>query len=850
MSNNLLESVFRSIIDESLLLEITADQAYEKFYSTMPREDFDAIISLGDKPDKPDKWIQFFLSQVRDRKCSVKKACNIINAVKSCDNLVRQKIKNKFATGEYSSVEDILNDLSYFSNGGTILSKKSFAKQGIEVIKENERWVVTCTTNYTANNHYYGIEGARWCTASDRNGMFDGYAQFGNYTNGGVLIQFKWKGNVDKSDEKTKPLPTDIHSYDISDFDPTEGYTGETLYGRDSIFQISIKPDGYVRDAENKYNKSCIGKSGIRTFVGQEMYSVLEDANLLTELVKKTDSFREAEKDLYLTAQERDAEKERQAREVLSTQARELNEEHEREINSAWRMFLVQNNIPIEELTKIVNENTPSEETHYAKVCNNAINMDDSDFSVLTLRAFSDKVWVVRRKEDADAELNPENRWELTTSNRPRTTNDVLKAAVLYNKSKSEVVCLLGIYNSRNGLGELETYSYDSHTKNGVTYNRFFSINKVGPDDDEMYLKSQIMVDLKTGRYVDATKFSHEVVRNGYYYYNVENIGGENYIFYSSNAYLILNFDNGTPVTLGDNSNAGDFCIGDDLYSNYACIFRLNNEQFLLSPGNGCYKIPEDKTVISIPDSRYETGNDCGPIYKLVFDDKTYNVYAINTRDFIFGICGDTNLMYKDYGILSIFGEKDGRPFELTFDGNDKYFITFINDRIRSKHRIPCDKYGNTPYEKNFKVHQQSGEFDQGEDWGRAAMRDWQDSDVPVKPLTDTQRENMGYYYDFITHTLMGDKDPEEAKRLTQQVINMCSNPEFNALPPEEKQKRLNAIIDKVAKGRYKLDLAGKPLEQPWDTENEIPAKLSDRPIREGLEKMKAIWKRIDEVKF
>ena len=48
----------------------------------------------------------------------------------------------------------------------------------------------------------------------------------------------------------------------------------------------------------------------------------------------------------------------------------------------------------------------------------------------------------------------------------------------------------------------------------------------------------------------------------------------------------------------------------------------------------------------------------------------------------------------------------------------------------------------------------------------------------------------------------------------------------------------------------YRIGRDGKPIDQPWYDEDEIPANLSDRIVREqkianGLNKMRSLWDRM-----
>ena len=106
-----------NIVLEGVLNEVRAEDAYSKFYSSMPREDFDRITG-GE--ENIDKFIQFFLNCVRDGKSTVDEAVEAINAFKGADQLVKQKIKNKLSNGEYEEAAEVTYDVNYLSSGGAV----------------------------------------------------------------------------------------------------------------------------------------------------------------------------------------------------------------------------------------------------------------------------------------------------------------------------------------------------------------------------------------------------------------------------------------------------------------------------------------------------------------------------------------------------------------------------------------------------------------------------------------------------------------------------------------------------------------------------------------------------------
>ena len=102
-------SLFNAIF-ESVLNEIKSDDAYDRFYSSMPREDFDRI--TGGAPDI-DKFVQFLLNSVRDGTSTVEEAAQANEEYKSADPLIRQNILNAFRNGEYETAKEVLINIQY-----------------------------------------------------------------------------------------------------------------------------------------------------------------------------------------------------------------------------------------------------------------------------------------------------------------------------------------------------------------------------------------------------------------------------------------------------------------------------------------------------------------------------------------------------------------------------------------------------------------------------------------------------------------------------------------------------------------------------------------------------------------
>ena len=236
-------------ICEGIINEIDAGKAYERFYNSIPREDYYRI--TGGETNI-DKFVQFVLNAVRDDEYSVDKAREVVKTFKEADPLIRQNIINNFNNGEYDTPDEILIDIDYLKNGG-VVNKNKFAKEGLVTLAKDENWTITCTTNYLANTHYFGY--TSWCTASDRAGRYDGYEMFRRYTDGGSHILIQATSNADKN--KTYQMEIARPHRPFSEFD----------YPNDDFFE-------QVCDKEDN---SISGTRVVNEIVGDILREVLDD---------------------------------------------------------------------------------------------------------------------------------------------------------------------------------------------------------------------------------------------------------------------------------------------------------------------------------------------------------------------------------------------------------------------------------------------------------------------------------------------------------------------------------------------------------------------------------------------
>lgn len=166
--------MFNNIV-ESVLNEISAEDAYKKFYSDMPKDEYSNLVSLYGKFDNIMKAL---LNSIKAKNNTFDDALNFIKKYKSIDNNVRIKFLQNFKNGSYEDIDDMINGLSEIeTNGADTL--KTIQNMGLVTLLDDENYRLTCTTTYESSHHFYG--NSSWCTASDRFGRYDGWIYFLSY---------------------------------------------------------------------------------------------------------------------------------------------------------------------------------------------------------------------------------------------------------------------------------------------------------------------------------------------------------------------------------------------------------------------------------------------------------------------------------------------------------------------------------------------------------------------------------------------------------------------------------------------------------------------------------------------
>ena len=835
-----------NLIFESVINEIRSEDAYARFYNSIPKDVYDAITG---GQENIDKFIQFFLNCVRDKKSSADEAIEAINGFKEADQLVKNKVKNKISAGEYEDALDVVADIKYLSSGGAVLSRKKFAKEGYIKLGENERWLCTCTTNYCANNHYYGD--SHWCTASDRMGRYDGFHYFKSYSVNSdcALIQYKWKGSVysnNESDEVDKTL-----------LDPENGFTGQAIPKQYSEFQVQVDLDGEVKQLCDFADISQYTET-LQKFIGRDMFNILNDTEKLSFCIKKTKEQSEIE-DKYQDAiyESLMKKKEKRQRELdakvgrLRVECEQLNNAKKEAIKGEWQQL--------------------------------AEKISQNDIELLT------KMWqrdIVKRGYDMSEERLAETFHAQLTRRREvgKNKNFVQVVPIFGNKKR------VGFTYLSNGFEDAvieDEYRSSKPFDAGMllvveTDETGEAITKVtskyGPYDSNLYVfpidwlgpfENDSFFDISTEDY--EVRFIYDT-RTDYTFSidfepTVSKIGNNKYVFVSNNEddeenggnfrkYLVYDRTTGKASTLGD----GVKCYR-IYYSSGICFIKDDwGYQIVYSPTYNLNGVKIKDTGILEELSGCSDGDDEDKVYmSFIRDDgkPPVNMYSISEGDFVFGISGndvweekngDCVLRYKTKNKTYYNRVSAGKAYNLMrlVRKADGTFVKYPDRDPREA--VPCDKYGRTEKDligdRNLKAWQDAGGYSpeqksqmdamwsdrQAKDSdGSEAMKAWNDLDT--RRDLDAQKAGTGVKLDSTMKEKLKDprwkdiaglKDPEAFMKY---IYGQGPAPRANLF--------------------YRIGTDGKPIDQQWYDEDEVPAKFSDDSLNEAVNKIKSLFDRM-----
>lgn len=836
-------------IVEEILNEIGADDAYNRFYNSIPKEDYDEILG-GDT--NIDKFMQFILNGVRDGLCDKNDAIEAVQAYKNADPLIRQAILNNFRNGEYESAIDVYGDIKYLSEGGGVINKNKFAKSGYIKVGENDDWLVTCTTNYLASNHYFGM--THWCTASDREGDYDGYQMFQNYALSHVALLIQYS-NKENSKQK----------YQIQWYGPS---SDKASY---NVGQVCDFADNscYIREVEQQVNDP-------------ELMNILNDKRIFNELLRiqkeQTEpeaKYQEKQTSIIRKKRERKRELRRILIQQLQNEVDERNRVHEKKVNTIWHEFLSKqfyNDLDFISYlferdcasTKYVENEEEAEKTHYAAI--NSIQMLSDTVCCLTIGKIEGEVWYVQSGYDDDNE-------------RPKLEKDF---STTYNGS---VYVIVKVENSNQ---------YNRHDNSKI---KVLEILKTGvASNDRTYV-----------RHINNTQFSmiedfngedviYDTEKNIIYSYRKHEPDSNDFLEFD-NCYICRNGDtffvsgtrdfrqsrNEAFVNIVEIRSNGEYQYNEfeeskEVIEEYGFLF-LKKENRLIHNDRGVIgeidikvSLSDTDSVVSVRPIGFDEDFPYRKYIRFVKYGGEANVVAIFNEDkvvnkYLFGLNGweaskegnRVSLKTKDFEILFVTDE-------------DKYYVR----KHGEKEWKPCDKMGRTKEEieqertiranvdkwnteggyspetkaEMDRMYANHGLKDINAD---KAFKDWNDDDRNldtgmgrVRPfntsikfldsLQDTPEPNDNW------RGYAALKDPEGHRKGMERYMASPNRSPYDLDKDAPDYVRRNPW--------YRVGKDGKPIDQPWYTEDEIPARLSDRiqkeqRLRESYDKMKTLMDKV-----
>ena len=829
-----------SLIYESIVNEIGADDAYNRFYSSIPREDYDQILQ-GEQ--NPDKFMQFILNCVRDGKTDKDGAVEAVSAFRSADQLIKQNVVNKFKAGEYESADDVTADIKYMASGGSILSRKKFAKEGYIKIKETDKWLVTCTTNYLASNHYFGD--SHWCTASDRDGRYDGWRMFLRYGIHAdcVLIQYTWKGQVikkKKEEDEERPEPLDEENKSM-------GFEGDAIKEDYSKFQAET--DGSDIGMICDYFDNTIAEHELKHYVGDELFSILYDKEIIKwlknrqeEQHKKETEYQKSQDEVIKKKKERKERERMAAYNRLMEECQEYNDAKEPMILSCWEKFINDKEyLNPEIIQKIVDRDIESiyeddeltddnfKETNFAG-CVTVEPYGRTGYAIMIAAVRGISKYVNTNYDDNEEEVYSIE----TEASRCHVSNGGV--IVIYDDKK-----IIGSYLG-DALGNMAL----QHTELNGNYSMRFLVIK--PNE-----KSTIFYDAENSNTFSADKLKGRVrdifsMENGTFLIAFDSrfsiSDWQNYAVYDSKDGSVREFEEG---------------VDPDFYAfNYRESFalRYTDEQYIYHPSSNIYAqfVPTMEYPNDVITNDKKDTVSPGDVIGLSFKGGKYNAIKYGEKEFIFGFWGAMINVIDDDAVNTWNNKSD---FALCYK-NGRY--TKRDDKLNT---VDCDKYGVSAQEKlekdNFRKWKEAGghspeaqaqmdkmwadrngDFIGGED---DALHAWNDNDRGLD-----RRE--GYInLDTVRSALSRSDDDSfgDIRRAVDSVDNLEPNPNWGGRVGIRDNSPNSELRDNAF---YRVDRQGRPIDTPWHEEDEIPANLSDRVVRrnrinEQFNKMKSIWDRM-----
>ena len=166
------------LITEALLLEMSLQDIYTKYYSSIPQETFSQLVAADptSKPNKMGKYSKWLLSLYQHHQLLIEdlyKVKEYLEFFNKYINRIEVKDINKYKSlpDLYRVVQPFMEDPSQATSHSDEVRK---IKEGAEKVYEDDKWLIIIPHTKEASC-YYG-KGTQWCTAAtSSNNMFDAY---------------------------------------------------------------------------------------------------------------------------------------------------------------------------------------------------------------------------------------------------------------------------------------------------------------------------------------------------------------------------------------------------------------------------------------------------------------------------------------------------------------------------------------------------------------------------------------------------------------------------------------------------------------------------------------------------
>lgn len=834
-------------IVEGILNEIGAEDAYNRFYNSIPRDKYDEIL---DGETNVDKFMTFILNGVRDNLCDAEDAIQAVRAYKQADPLVRQAVLNNFRNGEYDSAVDVFHDINYLSHGNGVVNKKNFAKKGYIKLGGSDKWLVTCTTNYLANSHYFGT--THWCTASDRQGDYDGYEMFLRYAvnAGSVLIQFS-----NKSDEEEK--------YQVQCGMPYN----DGIPNTDEICDFQDRRVS-IRDLEMR-----IGDD--------KLFKILCDKEIITQLLDIQDKQKEAEKAYQEKMSAIIRRKEQikhqrleQKRREVTEDAEKKNAEEEKKIQAAWEQFFANeyyNNL--EFITALCNrdlndygDEDSEDNAKYCYATITSIHHLGNDTTLLEIGHVNGRRYCCEALYDAEENLVDYgiNEWwdDYAVGNVYVIVKSEYEGDFRHVHPKE--ILETGKITSEEQTSSLPVGGYcGDGSENGRRFRVLFDFNG---NDCIFDSEKEILYPYRKN------------TANSVIYAPVE-------LFVGNNGDLFMATDSGLKIKgLFQLTSDGDYWFQEDVDRRdafkYGSTLVFPKDRRAISRYGREVKIPEEhaEDIIAVD---CLGGTDNAFYWRLgkygtkgtEFNAVEENPYA--PTKYIFGIWGEMVKMSPNNKSIWLTLFVDGKKTIIEYQEDYSFYKRTLGNPAER-----CDKYGRTKADiekermakKNFddwqaagghspeakaemdKMYSKYGNFADPSD-GSNAFRDWNDDDRILDDLGDNQdsfhipgdasqmiKSLQSFPNDERWRGAVGFKDPEGYSKEMGEYIGRAMADGNDGVTKALNNDAPNSIRRNPW---YRIGKDGKPLDQPWYDEDEVPARLSDR-VAENKRAHESLKKTID----